>query len=153
MCIRDRDPTFLTDVGAAVSLTSVGADNPYGHPSAETLGRLSIAGARSYRTDLDGAVAVSGGPTGLRVVAQHGVGAAPAGAAMRRGWSRRRAGNVVDRCQRRPLGTRRAGTFARRRVGSEVTAARAHGTMRVMPPKPTTSPERPPALTLVVGCL
>ncbi len=80
-----QDPTFLTDVGAAVSLTSVGADNPYGHPSAETLGRLSIAGARSYRTDLDGAVAVSGGPTGLRVVAQHGVGAAPAGTAMRRG--------------------------------------------------------------------
>ena len=33
---------------------SVGADNHYGHPSAETLERIQAAGAAVYRTDLQG---------------------------------------------------------------------------------------------------
>jgi competence protein ComEC len=36
------------------ALVSVGATNPYGHPTAEVLDRLAAAGAAVYRTDLDG---------------------------------------------------------------------------------------------------
>jgi competence protein ComEC len=44
-------------VGAArptFSVISVGAGNSFGLPRMETLSRLSAAGARVYRTDLDG---------------------------------------------------------------------------------------------------
>jgi competence protein ComEC len=49
---------FLRAVGARVAVTGVGADNTYGHPSAETLGLLLAGGSRSYRTDRDGDVAL-----------------------------------------------------------------------------------------------
>jgi competence protein ComEC len=49
-------PEFLRAVGPLAAIISVGARNPYGHPSAETLGRLAVAGATIYRTDQDGAV-------------------------------------------------------------------------------------------------
>jgi competence protein ComEC len=39
-------------------LVSVGAGNPYGHPNAALLDRLSRDGARVLRTDRDGDVAV-----------------------------------------------------------------------------------------------
>jgi competence protein ComEC len=39
-------------------LTSVGAGNTYGHPSALTLGHLLRSGALGLRTDLDGDLAV-----------------------------------------------------------------------------------------------
>jgi len=54
-----QDPRFLAAVGARVALTSVGAGNTYGHPSSGTLGLLTGAGARSFRTDLDGDVALT----------------------------------------------------------------------------------------------
>ena len=53
-----QEPAFLAAVGARVALTSVGADNTYGHPSARTLGQLTGAGAVSFRTDLHGDVAL-----------------------------------------------------------------------------------------------
>ena len=53
-----QEPAFLDAVGASVALTSVGAGNTYGHPSARTLDRLAAAGARSFRTDLHGDVAL-----------------------------------------------------------------------------------------------
>ena len=53
-----QDPAFLDAVGARVALTPVGAGNPYGHPSAQTLQRLERDGARTYRSDEDGDVAV-----------------------------------------------------------------------------------------------
>ncbi len=53
-----QDPAFLDAVGASVALTSVGLGNTYGHPSAATLGRVTAGGARSFRTDLDGDVAL-----------------------------------------------------------------------------------------------
>lgn len=53
-----QDPAFLDAVGAKVALTPVGAGNPYGHPSAATLRRLEQDGARTYRSDRDGDVAV-----------------------------------------------------------------------------------------------
>jgi competence protein ComEC len=49
-------PEFLRAVGPRVAVVSVGARNPYGHPSPETLARLEAAGATVYRTDRDGAV-------------------------------------------------------------------------------------------------
>lgn len=47
---------FLDAVGPRVAVVSVGARNPYGHPSPETLARLAAAGTTVYRTDHDGAV-------------------------------------------------------------------------------------------------
>lgn len=53
-----QEPAFLDAVGATLALTSVGADNTYGHPSVATLGRLRADGAVNFRTDLDGDIAV-----------------------------------------------------------------------------------------------
>jgi competence protein ComEC len=47
---------FLAAARAPVAVISVGARNPFGHPTPEALGRLEAAGARIYRTDRDGAV-------------------------------------------------------------------------------------------------
>ncbi len=53
----DQDPRFLAAVGARAAVASVGADNPYGHPSPRTLDLLERAGSRTLRTDRDGSVA------------------------------------------------------------------------------------------------
>ena len=53
-----QQPAFLDAVGARVALTPVGAGNRYGHPSPTTLRRLEDDGARTYRSDLDGDVAI-----------------------------------------------------------------------------------------------
>jgi competence protein ComEC len=55
---RKQDPDFLDAVHAKIALTPVGAGNPYGHPAAATLQRLERDGARTYRSDRDGDVAV-----------------------------------------------------------------------------------------------
>jgi competence protein ComEC len=47
---------FLAATRAAVAVISVGARNPFRHPTPEALSRLEAAGARIYRTDRDGAV-------------------------------------------------------------------------------------------------
>jgi competence protein ComEC len=47
---------FLEAVRPRLAVVSVGARNPFRHPSAEALARLEAAGARVYRTDRDGAV-------------------------------------------------------------------------------------------------
>lgn len=49
-------PQFLSAVGPKIAVISVGADNSYGHPTQETLGRLKAAGAKIFRTDLNGTV-------------------------------------------------------------------------------------------------
>ncbi|MCU1600540.1 MAG: hypothetical protein JWO22_1249 [Frankiales bacterium] len=56
---RKQDPDFLDAVHAHVALTPVGADNPYGHPAAQTLKRIEDDGARVYRSDRDGDVAIT----------------------------------------------------------------------------------------------
>jgi competence protein ComEC len=61
---------FLAAVRPRVAVASAGADNPYGHPARPTLERLAAAGARVYRTDVDGSVAVTFGAEGLSVGTQ-----------------------------------------------------------------------------------
>jgi len=55
---RKQDLGFLDAVRARIALTSVGAGNPYGHPATAVLERLASSGARTYRSDLDGDVAI-----------------------------------------------------------------------------------------------
>ncbi|QBI18646.1 MBL fold metallo-hydrolase [Egibacter rhizosphaerae] len=50
---------FLGAVGARVGVISVGAENPYGHPTDRTLGELAGAGTEVARTDEDGTVMVT----------------------------------------------------------------------------------------------
>lgn len=75
---RKQDPDFLDAVHARVALTPVGAGNPYGHPAASTLARLERDGARTYRSDRDGDVAVVVRDGRVSSVARHGQGV-PAG--------------------------------------------------------------------------
>jgi len=41
-----------------LALISVGAGNPYGHPTAATLATLAAHGVRTLRTDLDGSISL-----------------------------------------------------------------------------------------------
>lgn len=52
-----------------VALFSVGAHNGYGHPTGRTLNLLKRVGAREFRTDLQGSIAVEIASEGLRVSA------------------------------------------------------------------------------------
>lgn len=52
----NQDPRFAAAVQPSVSVISVGAGNPYGHPAARTVWLAGQDGARVYRTDLDGDV-------------------------------------------------------------------------------------------------
>ncbi len=63
----DQYPELYESLHPSVALISVGAGNHYGHPTARTLKLLNYIGASTYRTDLDGAIAVSAAPEGLRV--------------------------------------------------------------------------------------
>ena len=60
---------LLDAVRPRVAVISVGARNPFRHPSAEVLARLEAAGAHVYRTDRDGAVIVESDGRVLRVTA------------------------------------------------------------------------------------
>jgi competence protein ComEC len=61
-------PAFLDAVRAQVAVASVGAGNPYGHPSPMTLQRLTSDGALVLRTDQDGDVAITPGQNGPTIV-------------------------------------------------------------------------------------
>jgi competence protein ComEC len=65
-----QDPHLLAAVDPVVALVSVGADNPYGHPSPALLSRLERDGTRVVRTDLSGDVAVVVTADGLGVSAR-----------------------------------------------------------------------------------
>ncbi|GAA3132248.1 ComEC/Rec2 family competence protein [Planomonospora alba] len=67
---RRQHPGFLAAVRARAALISVGAENGYGHPSAETLTRLNLLGMRIHRTDLSGDLAVVARGGGLAVVSR-----------------------------------------------------------------------------------
>ncbi|MBI3597671.1 MAG: DNA internalization-related competence protein ComEC/Rec2 [Nitrospirae bacterium] len=50
------DPDFLAQVAPDVAVISVGGNNPYRHPSIETLSAYHALKTRVYRTDQDGAI-------------------------------------------------------------------------------------------------
>lgn len=83
-----QDPAFLEAVAPVVAVTSVGADNPYGHPAPFTWNLLERVARVNLRTDRDGDVAVLDGD-----------GSGP-GAAVVRGPdpARGRRGRPVGRC-------------------------------------------------------
>ncbi len=56
---RYQDLDWLDSLSARVAVVSVGADNDYGHPAAETLDDLADHGTRVLRTDRDGDVVVA----------------------------------------------------------------------------------------------
>jgi competence protein ComEC len=58
---------FLSAVKPKYSVISVGADNPYGHPTASALGRLRRAGSKIYRTDRNGVVTMNSVEDGFKV--------------------------------------------------------------------------------------
>jgi competence protein ComEC len=49
---------FLARVSPSIALVTVESGNPANLPSPEVLGRLLAAGAKTYRTDIAGAVTV-----------------------------------------------------------------------------------------------
>lgn len=61
---------FLAALSAEVGVVQVGADNSYGHPTQEALGRISAAGVKVYRTDQQGEITVSTDGRGYRVKTQ-----------------------------------------------------------------------------------
>ena len=52
-------PDFLAGVAPRFGLISVGPYRRFGHPHAETLARLRLAGVQTYQTDADGATTIS----------------------------------------------------------------------------------------------
>ncbi len=49
---------FLAAVNPSLAIISVGADNLYGHPSADVLASLGRVGAQTLRTDQSGTIVV-----------------------------------------------------------------------------------------------
>jgi competence protein ComEC len=62
-----------------VALIGVGAGNPYGHPTPETLRDLADHGVCTLRTDLNGAITVELGPDGVGIETERGSPTAGAG--------------------------------------------------------------------------
>jgi len=60
-------PALLAEAQPELAVISVGADNPYGHPTASTLAELDRAGVPVLRTDLDGTVTIDVGGGGWSV--------------------------------------------------------------------------------------
>ncbi|MFQ5925933.1 MAG: DNA internalization-related competence protein ComEC/Rec2 [Terriglobia bacterium] len=58
---------FLAAVAAPVAIISVAGNNPFGHPHPEVLARLRATGARTLRTDRDGAISIRTDGHALRV--------------------------------------------------------------------------------------
>jgi competence protein ComEC len=52
-------PRFLNSFMPEIAVIQRGADNPYGHPTPETLERVRGVGARVFRNDLHGDVIVT----------------------------------------------------------------------------------------------
>ena len=70
---RYNTDEFLAAVRPRVAIVSVGAHNRYGHPSQHVLDALSGAGTKVMRTDLNGDVAVVGGPSPQVVARRSGL--------------------------------------------------------------------------------
>ncbi|HET8927722.1 MAG TPA: ComEC/Rec2 family competence protein [Microbacterium sp.] len=68
----DQDAGLYRRIHAAVAVVSVGSDNDYGHPRAETLQLLSAAGTAIGRTDRDGLVLVADSGEGVDLWRERG---------------------------------------------------------------------------------
>jgi competence protein ComEC len=66
---RSTSDAFLAAARPSLAVISVGGRNRFGHPAKETLARLHEAGARVYRTDQHGAVALESDGQELLVTA------------------------------------------------------------------------------------
>jgi competence protein ComEC len=127
--------SFVERLRPRVAVVSAGWGNPYGHPSPATVARLERAGARLYRTDLDGSIEIStdgrdlvAGVTGGRPRPVAAIPAPPPGLGFcpipvltgtrRAGKSRRR------RSERRRLYNRRHGRPLAHRSRSHTARAR-----------------------------
>ena len=113
---------FVDAVRPRVAIASAGTGNPYGHPAPSTLKRLADAGARVFRTDLDGTVAVTFADAGMEVVASGGR-AAASGA---RGGSRHQPRRRPDGPSR-GLPMRGPDHWARPRARAGTSAGRTAG--------------------------
>lgn len=71
----DQDAGLYRLLAPAVALVTVGSDNDYGHPRDEALAMTAEAGARIARTDLEGMVALTSTPSGVRIWRERDVGA------------------------------------------------------------------------------
>jgi competence protein ComEC len=60
-------PAFVDAVRPAAAIHSAGYRNPFGHPHPVVWARWAGAGARNWRTDVDGAIAVAVGADGVVV--------------------------------------------------------------------------------------
>lgn len=56
---RYQDLAFMRTLSPQISIISVGNGNSYGHPAPQTIAALSRIGSKVYRTDQDGALAIS----------------------------------------------------------------------------------------------
>ncbi len=54
-----QDLRFMEVLNPAAAVISVGAGNSYGHPASKTIAALNKLGALVYRTDIDGAIAIT----------------------------------------------------------------------------------------------
>lgn len=70
----DTDPGFLAATDARIALISVGADNPYGHPTQQDLTWLAQDGMAIHRTDREGDLAIVGSAASWGVAAHGGGG-------------------------------------------------------------------------------
>ncbi|MFF5641850.1 ComEC/Rec2 family competence protein [[Kitasatospora] papulosa] len=61
-----QDTALLRSTRPRLALISCGSDNPYGHPAARTVEALEATGAKVLRTDINGAIAVTGAGSQLR---------------------------------------------------------------------------------------
>ena len=68
----EQHPEFLTATAPAVAVVTVGVENTYGHPGAQTLEHLESLGAVVARTDTDGDIALAAGESGTISVVRRG---------------------------------------------------------------------------------
>lgn len=70
----DQEPALYEALHPAVGLFSVGADNDYGHPRAETLDLITAAGGHAFRTDQQGRILIGLAEGELQVWTESSVG-------------------------------------------------------------------------------
>lgn len=62
-----QDEALMAALAPQIALISVGAKNPYGHPAPEVIDALTRIGTQVFRTDQDGAIAITAKSHQLRV--------------------------------------------------------------------------------------